>query len=324
MKQYGKLFSFFAVIIITTSLVCSNDDADHVLLEGKSVITYQLNGGRFGDNLSSYCRAKWLSFKYDVPLLYQPFDHSDQLMLHERELQSSATLRALFKKKLIIPHHKRYTIDRDAGILYEHVWQSYVPVNWNDPAFLQEIKQCIAPRHLSQDIAMPQDRITVAVHVRTPGWFSADHGAGVRHHPLKYVTYNYYIQQIRCIADMFSDALLYVHIFTDHEQPQTLIKECKKKIKNDRIVYGYRQKGNSWRSYVVEDFFAMMKCDCLIRTKSMFSIYAERLGAHKVVIYPTHSVREGNLFKVKKVAIKICTEHGYKKQEFNVNYKGNV
>lgn len=46
-----------------------------------SAITYELNGGRFGDNLLSYSRAKWLSYIYGIPVLYFPFPYADQLAL---------------------------------------------------------------------------------------------------------------------------------------------------------------------------------------------------------------------------------------------------
>ncbi len=287
-----------------------------------SAVTYKLNGGRFGDNLSSYCRAKWLSLKNNIPLLYQPFEHSEQLMLHERELKISKKVLKQFSKKVTIPSSSRYSLNKDTGILYEHVWQSCVPVNWRDQEFLHEIKQCIAPRRVKQDIVIPTDCIAVAVHMRTPGWFHVDCGRAIFCHPLKYVTYDYYIEQIKRIAAMFPDQKIYVHIFTDHENPSELIQLFKEKINNDCIMYGYRKKGNNWRSYVVEDFFAMTQFDCLIRVKSMFSIYAERLGNYKIVICPKLAVRKGNLHEVKKVVVKTMTEKGYKTCTVDVMIRG--
>jgi hypothetical protein len=32
-------------------------------------------GGRFGDKLSIYYRAKWLSYKYGLPFYFQPFQY---------------------------------------------------------------------------------------------------------------------------------------------------------------------------------------------------------------------------------------------------------
>lgn len=299
-------------LLIIGFMASATSNPNQLLFEGSSAVTYKLNGGRFGDNLSSYCRAKWLSLKNDIPLLYQPFDHSDQLIMHERELKINKKIEKQFSNKITIPGNKQYIIEKSAGILYEHVWQSHVPVNWRDQEFLNEIKKCIAPLYLKQDFVMPTDCVTVAVHIRTPGWFYVDRGRDILNHPLKYVTYDYYREQIKRIATMFPDKKLYVHIFTDHERPHELVNFFKKEINNECITYGYRKKGNNWRSYVVEDFFAMVQCDCLIRNKSMFSIYAERLGDHKVVIYPKHAIRKGNLHQVKKVVVKTYTQEGYK------------
>ena len=308
---------FFALASGTFSLSAKRDAN---LSEGTSAITYKLNGGRFGDNLSSYCRAKWLSFEYDIPLLYEPFPYSDQLQLHEREIKITKKIGRRFSKKVTIPRYKQYTIEKDAGILYELVWASPVPVNWHDQQFLYELKQSIAPRFSGDEIVMPNDGISVAVHIRTPGWFPADHEADVRRHPLKYVFIDYYIEQIKRLAGLFPDKQLYVHLFTDHEKPLSIIKQLRAAISNECIEYSYRKKGNNWHSNVVEDFFAMINCDCLIRTKSMFSLYAERLGNYQVVIYPERTVRKGKVHQVTKVTIKTSVGNKWKTNTVDAKY----
>ncbi len=49
-----------------------------------SAIAYGLNAKRFGDKLISYCHAKWISYKHNIPLLYRPFTRSDKLILHTK------------------------------------------------------------------------------------------------------------------------------------------------------------------------------------------------------------------------------------------------
>ncbi|NDD58753.1 MAG: hypothetical protein EBZ47_05820 [Chlamydiae bacterium] len=49
-------------------------------------LTYH-GGGRFGDRLIAYMHAKWLSYKYNIPMLYIPFAYSDDLILDDIELQ---------------------------------------------------------------------------------------------------------------------------------------------------------------------------------------------------------------------------------------------
>ena len=62
-----------------------------------SAVTYDFSGGRFGDNLVSYCHAKWISYKYNIPLLYKPFDYSDQLMMDVLEIPYSDDLEKQFE-----------------------------------------------------------------------------------------------------------------------------------------------------------------------------------------------------------------------------------
>ena len=50
-----------------------------------STITYELSGGRLGDNLVAYIHAKWISYKHDIPLEYKPFEHSNELVLCQQE-----------------------------------------------------------------------------------------------------------------------------------------------------------------------------------------------------------------------------------------------
>ena len=42
-------------------------------------------GGRLGDQLIAYMHAKWVSYLYDIPLLYKPFHYSNDLVLDDKE-----------------------------------------------------------------------------------------------------------------------------------------------------------------------------------------------------------------------------------------------
>lgn len=48
-------------------------------------VTYRNNDARLGDQLTGFLHAKWVSFKYKIPLLYIPFSYSDQLVLSDEE-----------------------------------------------------------------------------------------------------------------------------------------------------------------------------------------------------------------------------------------------
>src|ERR1700742_2068654 len=92
----NKCTYFFILSLVSIPFYCltKNDP---------SAITWEPNGGRFGDNLLSYSRAKWLSYQYNIPLLYLPFRYSDQLRLHQNENMYSLENVHQFKKTIRIP-----------------------------------------------------------------------------------------------------------------------------------------------------------------------------------------------------------------------------
>jgi len=280
--------------------------------ETSSVVTYELNGGRFGDNLSSYCRAVWISYRYNIPLLYKSFKYSEQLSLSNHGVPMNKEVASQFKRKLIIPKHNRYDIVKTSGLLYIVGWKSKVPVNWRNKDFISLLKKCVTLSSLSSKIEVPYNHISVAVHVRTGGDYAPDRKIRSRQ-PKRFAPYQFYVDQIKRIRSMFEDKDLYVHVFTDDSNPEALIRNFKKSIEDEHIKYGCRQRGNNCHSHVLEDFFAMTKFDCLIRPESLYSIYAERLGNHEVVIYPVRVNPAGRKreLAVREITIKKRTPEGY-------------
>lgn len=58
---------------------------DTVSDKQRSIITYEVPPGRLGDCIMAYCKAKWLSHKYHLELLYKPFQYSDRFLLSTTE-----------------------------------------------------------------------------------------------------------------------------------------------------------------------------------------------------------------------------------------------
>jgi len=263
---------------------------------GPSAITWKPNGGRFGDDLLSYSKAKWLSMQFNIPLICQPFSYSDELMLHENEtfytaeclLQFSKTLHLFKDPSSLLPNN---------STLYVSRWKTEIDIDWFDSEFLEELKKNIAPRYPLEKVKIPEGVVSVAVHVRNGGTFAADTPEEKERCPLRFVPEDFFIEQVHRIAYMFPDDMIYVHIFTDHPNPTKLVKKFKYRLNNPRITFGCRTEGNSHKSNVLEDFFSMMDFDCLVRPGSHFTRFVQRLGNNKVVIYP-ESVKEVNGKKV--------------------------
>jgi len=251
-----------------------------------SAITWEPNGGRFGDNLLSYSKAKWLSYKFNIPVLHLPFKYSDQLMLHEQEAMYSNESAQLFSTITHLPIEKKCQLLPNSNTLYISHWKTKITIDWYDNVFVEELKKNIAPRSIIEKVIVPKECISIAVHVRNGGGFVVDNEREKERCPLRFVPDEFFIAQIARLADMFQDQNIYVHIFTDHQEPAVLEDKFKKSLNNPRITFGYRQQNNSHNTNVLEDFFSMMDFDCLIRPGSHFSRFVQRLGNNKVVIYP--------------------------------------
>jgi hypothetical protein len=264
---------------------------------GPSAITWKPNGGRFGDNLVSYCKAEWIAYMFDIELLYLPFPYSDELMIHENEKMYTEEEYNRFRRKIELLNKPFNIILKNNNTLYISRWRTEIAIDWLDNDFLTKIKKNIAPRSEIEKIAIPEGMLSIAVHVRNGGTFAADTPQEKERCPLRFVPEEFFIDQIARIAELYPEENLYVFIFTDHPDPKKLVKKFQLTLNNPRITFGCREEGNSHKANVLEDFFSMMDFDCLIRPGSHFTRFVQRLGNNKLVIYP-ESVKEVNGKKV--------------------------
>lgn len=272
------------------------------ILHARSAVTYTFSGGRFGDNVLSYCRAKWISYVYDIPLLYVPFEYSDQLMMHRLEIHLSQDLINQFEKVVFYKEVNGH-IDPNSNILYVI---NFFPeskcernctrfpylfdVDWNNRYFKKLLQRMIAPTAQLPSMVLPKDQITVAVHARLGTGFDIYPGQTfvdlVKRAPIKCPPHSFYIKSIKKLATEFPDKKIYVYIFTDHDNPYEVMQAYEKLIDDQRITFACRLEENKHYLNVIEDFFGFTQFDCLIRPDSNFSIVASKIADYKVLIVP--------------------------------------
>lgn len=296
----------FSLIVIVFSFLLLID-----LDSKESAVTYVLNGGRFGDNISSYSRAKWISYKYKIPLLYRPIHHSKELQVHRLEKHYRNSHLKLFTAVQEIPEEGDYEIDPEAGILYEVAWKSNVEIDWEDREFLKIIRNSLALKKPLNPLNIPSDMISIAMHLRSPGWYPIDNETLIHIFPLRWVTTEFYIEQLKRIMSLYPDKQFFVHIFTDHHHPEILVSEIDEQINDERVHYDFRTEGNRHNLNVVQDFWHMTQYNCLIRAESQFSKHAEVLGEYDIVIWPTESVPEEDNNRATEVMMKRRVEAGW-------------
>ncbi len=264
-------------------------------------VTYDLGGGRFGDQVIGYLHAKWISYKYDMPLFYKPFIYSDHLMMHLQEKDfDSNYLR--FYKRVVRPKYQQ-SIDYQNGketlfvIPYfpENLWEHtpreqwyYFPVDWEDEGFKKEIRKMVAPINFTPQLVLPEGKEAVAVHVRLGGGF--DSSDAYKAIPLKIPPLSFYSEQIRYLYYLLGEKPLYVHVFTDDKDPKKLVSTFYEQTKDLDVEYGYRAGGNAHDQNVLQDFFEMARFNYMIRPDSNYSLVVSKIGDFKVVIAPLNCV----------------------------------
>jgi hypothetical protein len=327
---------FFLIFLLINQCFLLYLDAQK--LPAKSAVKYHFGGvGRFGDQLIGYCKAKLISYWYDIPLLCKPMLYSENLALSQQEQFLNTQLEKKFLHKFYIRRSTKIkAIERNRPILYvvnmhsniaglidKHKLKnnSYqVPV-LNNVKYLENLRQSISllPHVSIKEIYRPPtDQISVAVHVRTGGGFDClfgypqpDHNTSLNEKmyvdikwPSKFPSKAFYIQQIRKISTMFSGKSLYIHIFTDDKNPALLVQEFQAELKDLPLTFATRCNNNTHDSNVLDDFFGMIKFDCLIRPKSSLSMVVEMLGNFKVVIAPQSAHWDNNQWVLSRLLVR--------------------
>ncbi len=291
-------------------------------LADSSAVTYDLNGGRLGDNLVTYIKAQWIAYKRGLPFLHVSFEYSDQFMIadYDKPYNPITDKRRFRGEKHLWSNPETTTIFKAEDRVLYFAYNGTVLAEGDilaiqDAPFIALLQERLRPRYPLPKIELPSDVITVALHVRKGGGYDfpllmqgrqkgrARGYADIRW-PLRFPPDEFYIQQLQKLAEMFSGQQLYVHLFTDDKEPHLLVERYKKVLNNQRITFAYRVQGNRHDANVVEDFFAMTYFDCLIRPDSCYSKCAQLLGSHKMVLYPVKHSWHGDHLTIDEVGIR--------------------
>lgn len=294
----------------------------------KSAVTYNFSGGRFGDCLVSYCHAFWIAYYFDLDFVYKPFKYSDQLLMDQTDILYCDSVLKQYKQIVYINHALMYGVQPDTLYIVPFFCESHIErndprcpflfqVDWKDKKFISQLKTRIAPKHILNCPDVPNNKVTIALHVRKgTGWdipqFAPTFEKLTEMHPLKWPPDSYYLAQIKKILELYPGREFFIYVFTDHDKPQEIIEKYKSYIQSTQIIWACRQEHNFHDLNVLEDFFSLMQFDCLIRSDSNFSIIASKLGSYEVLIAPWES------FKAENGVIEIATIYFEKDNEAQI------
>ncbi len=270
-----------------------------------AAITYKVPQGRLGDRLLVYAQAKYVSRKLNIPLIFKPFVPCDLFMMSRYEQQLQQHDESYYTN--IVPLRwssslPEVTKPRTLFIVDGARPASY-PFIRGDAAILKEIRNMFAPAVPITYKKLPEQCVSVAVHVRKgSGCDIIDHGVNKGHPyptlsrqwPLRFPPEHYYVDQLTSLTSVLAGRSMYVCIFTDDRNPAAIMERFRKLIPNPCIEWDYSRANTQDQKSVIDDLFDMSRFDCLIRGQSNFAIIADIIGNHPVIIYPSHYIWRGD------------------------------
>lgn len=282
---------------------------------------------RFGDSLLAFAHGLWFAENHHLPLVYSPFPYAEDLVLYHHPdvlhldpetfgtiitLNSPGMHNNLYRLCMTdsIPENSLIVVSYFPESLYETKAfpVPYIQINWDEPKFLNRMRELVQPIKSYPILDLPKDRATVALHIRTgygfdhvPGYFVDGVGGSTRF-PMKIPPMKYYINSLKLLVGIINGPV-YVHIFTDDPHTAQIVKLFQDHFANSDVIFGTRIAQNNYHSNVLEDFFAMQQFDCLIRSDSNFSLMASRLFPFKIAIAPESSNTTGT--EIDRVEVKI-------------------
>jgi hypothetical protein len=275
-------------------------------------VTYALDGGRFGDQLTNYLKALWVSWKYKLPLIFRPFEYSDQLSLSDfhslsydkqvitsfsakfgyfdfSDIEKAKKVFAYLNQTINPNDDKKQKLLWNIGLLTPFIEEHFCE-KMDDENFRNLLQNVLKPKNELALLTLPKNRKTIAIHVRTGVGY--DWEVNIRKMPTKFPPQTFYLRSLRHAVKHFRGKPLYIYIFTDHPEPATIKDQFSKEFaswgyEND-VVFDCRTSGNSHSQNVLEDMFSMTLFDCLIHPDSSLSRLAAIIAAHALEMKPSH------------------------------------
>jgi hypothetical protein len=225
-----------------------------------------------------------------------------------------------------------FTVDgiSDFNQFHRHMFKCSI----EQPSFGNEVAELLAPKKTFA-FQLPTDVITVAMHMRKGGGYdkplsselyrpiNPTQGNGKRtcryayvdrNEPYKFPPEQYYLDQLIFLHTILDGQPLYVHLFTDDQNPQDIAARIQAKLQQANITnvfINYRKNINRHDMNIIEDIYAISKFDYLIKSESHYPWIAQMIGKHKAIFSPISFVWRGDFldFNVTEIAIPDRVNH---------------
>lgn len=318
----NRIFIFPITVLCTLLMIFFTSPRPNL----PTAVSYTFSGGRFGDNLLAYARAKWISYTYKIPLLYRPFPYSDQMNLHDiekpltRRLQKKYTQKIQYSPEVILEKKKDVSFLQNIPYIPEFGFtcnpflklkfvflQMHESILYSIPYF-PEVSYEHHPKHdyvyFQVDWKDPEFRKVLFESIRPKKRFSKLSLPQNKHCVAVHIrTGRGYDAEDMYRLDPLKFPPIHYYI--------AQIKQLSKMLKNESLyvqiftddpnpqeianaistkLSSHKIEVNyfSQKKGVLEDFFAMQEFDYLIRSNSNFAILASLLKDYLICISPSH------------------------------------
>ena len=191
-----------------------------------------------------------------------------------------------------------------------------------DTLFGAELSQALSIQHVACSFYIPEDRISVAVHIRkgcdfdfplfSKQYESDEHYLlndkiySDHYHHLKFPPEQFYAEQLKKLYEYLGKEPLYVHVFSDAAVPQEIVDRIQKYIGTTCDITFATQKSDYLHHVsIMADIYAMSMFDYLIRSESHFPWIAQMIGNHKGIIRPVAYAWQDAYLKMTRTQIDI-------------------
>lgn len=322
----------------------------------KSGITFRHNGGRLGDVLLDFTKNFYIAYKHQLDLYLddnlpyiQDFILDFEIpRLSAHPFHIARTIRSdeyINPSENILYRSEFYiTVDSvsDLDLFHGHMFQCSI----EQPEFGEKIRKLLTPK-TDFSFEFPQNQISVAIHIRKGGGFDHPLASELyrpavrndnatrtskyqfvdRDQPFKFPPEQYYVDQLIFLHALLDQQPLYVFLFTDDKEPQTIVERIQKKLAQyniTNITFDYRKTENAHDLNIIEDISFMSKFEYLIKSGSHYPWIAQMIGNHKAIISPIEYRWDGDYLNIVHAEIAFPDRENHTLKKFKIPSISNV
>ena len=286
-------------------------------LFAKNAIVQSSTGERLGDRLLYISAVKYFALLYDLDFFYINSSLMDQFTFSITDIPISKKIESQYKNKA---KFNEATYNKaNSSTLFKAQWgvinnfyKNFGKRHAHRDIF-DQLQQLLKPLGTIPTLNIPHGYISVAVHIRKGDGYDQplqsqqiyrSHARRIsadRSWPKKFPPEQYYINQINLLAELLAEQQLIFYIFSDSHDPNKLTQRiasyCKHKNAN------FINASSSLQDSPIFDMCKMASCDCLIRPESSYSMVAQIMGNHKIVLFPQKAEWKDNILYIPEVNV---------------------